>query len=316
MTESDQQFPREGRLHLAITDSGMGGLSVCAAIERNIRLSGFKRRVRITYFNVWPEQGKGYNDLPDMPSRARVFDRALERIYQFRPDRILIACNTLSILYDWTAFSRAAAVPVLGIIDAGVDLFHEALSAGPPAGIVLFGTRTTIESGVHRERLLQRGIQDTRIAAVPCHGLAAAIETDPDGPAVADLIAQCAAVAGAAGRAGNRLYAGLCCTHYTYVSGLMRSALERQSGKTVVILDPNERMADCVAAQPGGPRPAAGAGATADPADAGSGAVAVEVISKVELAKNPRQAVAKRLAAVSGVTARALLSYTWQPDLF
>ena len=76
---------------------------------------------------------------------------------QLRPDRILIACNTLSVLYPMTAFSRTTAVPVLGIIDAGVDLFLEALEADPSSSIVLFGTRITIESGVHRDTTAAEG---------------------------------------------------------------------------------------------------------------------------------------------------------------
>jgi glutamate racemase len=291
--------------HLVITDSGIGGLSICAEIEMNLRQSGCCAGIRITYFNAWPEQGVGYNNLPDVPARAAVFHRALVRMRQMQPDRILIACNTLSILYDMTEFSRTSAIPVLGIIDAGVDVYFEALRADPLASILIFGTRTTIESGVHRDRLIRLGIPADRIIPFPCHGLAAAIEKDPDGAAVVDLIEECASEACRGNLPGSRLYAGLSCTHYAFVKDLIRTILERRSGKTVVILDPNERMVKSIT-----PR------IDRDLLERSSGAASVRVISKVKLDDHQRRAVARRLVSISDTTAHALLYYTHDPGLF
>ena len=296
---------RNRNLHLVVTDSGLGGLSICAELERNLRHANFYQNVRITYFNAWPDPQSGYNDLPDMQSRAGVFNGALIRMARLEPDRIVIACNTLSILYGMTEFSRTTLIPILGIIDAGVDLFCEALNADPLGAIVLLGTRTTIQSRVHRDRLVQKGIQDSRITATSCHGLAAAIEKDPESRAVTDLIEECVSEACEAGPRSERLYVGLCCTHYTYVKELIRAAFERQSGKSIHILDPNHRVAGCVA--PGE------AEALVAPART---RMRVEVISKVALDDNQRRALAKQVEPVSAVTARALLSYTHQPDLF
>ena len=305
MTICEPRHSKDSRQHWLITDSGLGGLAVCAEIERNFRRSGSGHNLRITYFNAWPEQGRGYNDLPDPPSRARVFNRALVCMDRFKPDRILIACNTLSVLYPMTEYSRTTAVPVLGIIDAGVDLFLEALEADPSSSIILFGTRITIESGAHRDRLLQKGIKGERIAAVSCHGLAAAIEKDPAGAMVAGLIEQCAAEACRADLSGGPLYVGLCCTHYSYVKEQFRSVLEQQSGKRAQILDPNDRMVRRLVPEKG-----------QEMDETAHSSTVVEVISRVELHENQRRAVAKLVASVSEVTAQALLSYTWRPGLF
>ncbi len=305
MNQTADGLPQDKSLHLLITDSGLGGLSICAGIESNFRSAGASARLRLTYINAWPDSTGGYNSIPDMQSRAEVFDRALARMNEFRPDRIVIACNTLSVLYPLTAHARSAVIPVLGIIDAGVDLFLEALRADPAGSIVIFGTRTTIESRVHRDRLQQAGIAGERIVTHPCHGLAAAIEIDPDGQAVAGMIQSCVAEACAANPAGPLLFAGLACTHYTYVADQICTVLERQSGKRVVILDPNRRLADIVIPSGGGGNIPAGAPQTS-----------VAVISGVALEETRRRAVATRLEPISGVTARALLSYTHAPDLF
>ena len=95
-------------LSLVIADSGMGGLSICADIVNGLQARRSYRTVSLTYFNAWPEQDRGYNLLPDMAERIRVFDRALGAMLRFQPDRILIACNTLSALYAHTPFSKHA----------------------------------------------------------------------------------------------------------------------------------------------------------------------------------------------------------------
>lgn len=292
-------------MHLVITDSGLGGLGICAAIERALRLSGSAGDVRLTYFNAWPEEGRGYNSLPDETMRLGVFDRALARISQLRPDRIVIACNTLSVLFGLTRFARTSALPVVGIIDAGVNLFHEALNADRSGSIALFGTRITMESSVHRDRLVQRGIAPDRIVSVPCHGLAAAIEKDAGSAEVELLIDQCASQAAASIPRAGPLLAGLCCTHYGYVADRFRAELERLSGRAVQILNPNGALVRLIARES-----AAGSAATAP------GAITVEVISRVALGERTQAGIGRLVESMSPATARALRSYTHVPDLF
>ncbi len=285
-------------MHLVITDSGLGGLAVCAAAERALGC-------RLTYVNAWPEQTSGYNDLPDIRSRAQVFDRALAAMAALRPDRIVIACNTLSIVYEHTAFSRSPAVPVLGIVEAGVDLFFATLTAQPSASAVLVGTRTTIESGAHRNGLIDRGIAPGRIAAVACHGLAKAIETDFGGESVAGFIERCTRSAAESAPPGEPLYLGVCCTHYTYVRDELAAALERHSGRRVRVLDPGDRLVEEIVR-----------GGGAELAPPGDARPRVTVISKVEMDDRKRRTMAARVEAVSPATAAALLAYTRVPDLF
>jgi glutamate racemase len=286
-------------VRLIITDSGLGGLSICAGIAR--ARAGIGAATHITYVNAWPEQGRGYNDIPEMAGRAAVFERALHAMLRLSPDEILIACNTLSIVYEFTELQKAAPVPIHGIIDAGVNQFFEALSADPGASMVLLGTRTTILSGVHQHRLAQRGISPDRIGAVACHGLAAAIERGPRSVATATLIDDCTTRASALVPPGSSVYVGLCCTHYTLVSDDICRALEAKIHRPVVPLDPNVRMlSEAVLSMN---------------ADTARGDVTVEVISKVTL-DSSRDSVAELLESVSPDTAAALRGYTHVPDLF
>jgi glutamate racemase len=303
---------------IVITDSGLGGLSICAALEKNLREAGLPRAVRLTYVNAWPFEDRGYNDLPDAAARADVFDRALLRMSAMRPDRIVIACNTLSVLYPETAFSRNPPMPVQGIVDAGVGLFAERLNDDPAASIVLTGTKTTIESGVHRDQLVGRGIDPARIAAASCHGLAAAIEKDVDGAGVAELIDACATRAAAAAPPGAVLFAGLCCTHYGYVAVRIVDALARKTGRRVRALDPNLSLVGSLMASDilldRAPDLESGAGEARRGGSVSD--VTVELISKVHLDETARRGIARLIEPVSAVTANALLSYSRVPDLF
>jgi glutamate racemase len=306
--------------HIVLTDSGLGGLSICAALERGLR--DRRANIRLTYVNAWPFEDRGYNGLPDEDTRAKVFDEALARMAGMNPDRILIACNTLSILYRRTAFSRRPAVPVHGIVDAGVELFKERLLEDAASAIVLVGTKTTIESGVHRARLEQRGIDPRRIAAVGCHGLAGAIERDVDGPQTAGLVSECTARAAAAAPPGSPLYLGLCCTHYGYIAARLVDALARRTDVHVHALDPNARLtegllADAAFATPPHSAVAGTAGAeTATRAADSEPTVSVELVSKVTLTETARAGIARLIEPVSPATAAALLSYALVPDLF
>ncbi len=295
---------RDGRV--VLTDSGLGGLSICAGLERRLRTAGGGRRFGLVYVNAWPDEGRGYNDLPDDDARAAVFDRALGAMARYRPDLVVVACNTLSVVYEKTAFARSPVAPVTGIVDAGVELFAEALAGDAAATLLLFGTKTTVASGEHVRRLAARGIDPRRVRAVACHGLAAAIDRDPDADALPGLVEACVARALEAGPAGPAPLAGLACTHYGYVAADFGRAFGRLTGAPVRVVDPNERLVEGLTA------------GLDDDAFAGAApsAVTVEVVSKVALAESQRRAVARRLGPVSPATARALLDYTHIPTLF
>jgi len=294
-----------GPTAVAITDSGLGGLLICAELERRLRETAGGGPFRLVYVDAWPDARFGYNDLPDDAARAAVFDRDLGAIAALGPDLVLIACNMLSIVYEATAFARAPAVPVTGILDEGAGLFAEALALDPAGVLALFGTRTTIGSGEHVRRMARLGADPRRVVAEACHGLAAAIDKDPDAPAVPGLVEDCVLRAVPGLPAGAPVYAGLACTHYAYVAEAFRTAIGRHIGAKVEVLDPGRRFVDGL--MRGFPNRRQGARERD---------VAVEVVSKVELPESQRRAVSRRLEPVSAATAHALLGYRHVPGLF
>lgn len=294
---------------LLITDSGLGGLSVCAEVVRNLKRQRSCRSARITYFNAWPEQERGYNRFDGLEERARVFDGALRGMARFDPDLILIACNTLSALYGRTRFSREATVPVIDIIGFGVEMIAQGLAAQPDSLALILGTPTTVEAGVHRSRLLERGIEAGRIVQQPCDRLAGEIEKGPGSAAVREMIGRYARQAALkAGDAGRPVLAALCCTHYGYAEGIFREKLEEAFTGPVTLLNPNGAMAASLF-DGGGP-------AACEEPGAPGAQVTVAAVSRIVLSREKIDAIATILEAASPETAAALRHYRYDPELF
>jgi glutamate racemase len=291
-------------LSIVIADSGMGGLSICADIVSGLQTRRSDRAVSLTYFNAWPEQDRGYNLLPGMAERIRVFDRALGAMLRFHPDRILIACNTLSVIYPHTPFSKKAPVPVVGIIDFGVDLIQVYLSARADSRVIIFSTPATIEADTHRARLVERGTPAERIVCQPCDRLAGEIEKAPEGATVRAMVESC--IRQAAERVSDRrlpVAAALCCTHYGYSQRVFKAALRSVFEGPITILNPNKAMSDAM---------------LADFAPQGHQDVRIdlEVVSRIVWSDEKIEAIARLLETASPLTAGALRQYRHDPDLF
>ena len=291
-------------LSLVITDSGMGGLSIFADVVSGLQARRAYRSVSVIYFNAWPEQDRGYNLLPGMAERVRVFDRALDAMLRFEPDRILIACNTLSALYPDTTFSRKAPVPVTDIIGYGVEQMHAYLTQQADGRVILLGTPTTIEAGTHRSRLIERGIDAGRIVCQPCDRLAGEIEKAPQGATVREMIEEY--VGQAVARIPDRrlpVAAALCCTHYGYSRSVFEAALRARFEGPVAILDPNRAMSEALLAglPPRGEKDVR---------------IDLRVVSRIVWSEEKIGAIARLLEATSPLTADALKRYRHDPELF
>ncbi len=290
-------------LSIVIADSGMGGLSIFADIVNGLQARRIGRAVSLTYFNAWPEQDRGYNLLPDRAERIRVFDRALGAMMRFQPDRILIACNTLSALYPQTEFSRRAPAPVTEIIDFGVDLIQSFLIARADSLVIILGTPTTIEADTHRRRLVDRGIASGRIICQPCDRLAGEIEKDPEGATVQDMIERC--ILQAADRISEKrqpIAAALCCTHYGYSQSIFDAALRARFEGPITILNPNRAMSEALLAD--------------FPREQGEVRIDLEIVSRIVWSGEKIGAIAGILERTSPPTARALRQYRHDPELF
>ena len=291
-------------LSLLVTDSGLGGLSICADMVRNLADWRMFSDLSVVYFNAWPLQDKGYNFLGGDEARIRVFGNAVSTMNQYNPDLIFIACNTLSVVFQQGGLAAKARAPVVDIINFGVDMIADKLSRHPQSMALILGTQTTVSSAAHKKHLLDRGIAGHRIAQQNCHGLAGAIERDPNSPQVKVLVEKFMAEAAATFKPGtDHITAALCCTHFGYSQELIRESLARHTGAKVDIINPNKGMSDYVKVEPARDRYP-------------SVKLDVKVVSRVQLSPRKIDSISTLVEPVSPQTAHALRNYRQIPDLF
>lgn len=232
-------------MHILITDSGVGGLSVVAYAERFIRTHGFHEPVRLTFANAAPANDYGYNSMPTREEKLATFDRFLRNVAErFAPDSIYIACNTLSVLLPDTPYFANASVPVNGIVETATNLLLQALEADPKSVAMMFGTQTTIDAGTYPRLLIERGIEPSRIVSQACPGLADTISEDREGTKTrAEIRGWVAAAIDKMQHAGAPVVACLACTHYGYRKDVFAAAFE-EAGVAATVVNPNESAVD------------------------------------------------------------------------
>ena len=289
---------------ILITDSGLGGLSICADVVSRLQRQPLFQDAAITYFNAWPEQNRGYNKFDTITERIRIFNRALVGMETYHPDLIMIACNTLSALYDRTEFSRHSGIPVLGIIDFGAGLIHEKLILTPGSKTLILGTLTMIAENRHKEILIEKGIDAGRIITQACDGLATAIEGNPEGEAVIELTDQY--IREAASKISlyrGTLFVALCCTHFGYIASVIAQKVKQYVTKDVVILNPNRVMSEFLF-------------------ELGNDVVYsktnidIKVVSKIVIDDIKIDSISRLIKDISPETAEALTNYKHKPNLF
>ena len=290
---------------IVVTDSGLGGLSVVADLAKRLPSSGIVRSARIVFVNALLDDAIGYNDLKNQADKVRVFDAALAAMEsRYRPDLILVACNTLSVFYDETEHARRGTTETVSIVPMGADLIDRTLRASPGATAMIFATKGTIDSGAHRRLLLAKGVPEERIVGQACPKLTGAIERGAHGEETATRIR--GFVEEALGRLPEKkgpLVVSLNCTHFGYARPLWEETFASLGVPGVTVLDPNPLMTDLVLREGGTKRYP-------------ETKVTVEVVSKTPITPDVKAALGALLRTTSPETADALEACRQDPDLF
>ncbi|VAX21184.1 hypothetical protein MNBD_IGNAVI01-2420 [hydrothermal vent metagenome] len=293
-----------GTVRIVVTDSGLGGLSVLAELERQLNEIHIFQNAELIFFNAVYSKDLGYNEMKSSEEKASIFNKALYVMEEnYNPDIILIACNTLSVVYPMTQFSEQSETEVKGIVEAGVELFLERLRGEKNSSIILFGTPTTIDSGLHKSLLVENGIDEHRIINQSCPMLESEIQDDPKSEKVYDLIQRFVSEADKRGVNKNeKIYAGFCCTHYGYSSDIFMRVMRSEFGGNVKILNPNNRMVESLMKE--------------NIETYKDSTISVEVVSQVEIYEHEKQALSKILKSNAPLTVAAIENYKHKPGLF
>jgi glutamate racemase len=289
-------------MHILITDSGVGGLSVVAYAERHVRMHGVAEPVRLTFANAAPENDYGYNSMPTREEKLATFDRFLRNVTErYAPDSIYVACNTLSVLLSDTPYFAEARLPVKGIVETGAELLMRELHTDPSSVAIVFGTQTTIDAGTYRRLLQARGVDASRIVSQACPGLADTISEDREGVRTKGEIERWVRAAIEKMQERTRpVVACLACTHYGYRKDLFAEALA-DAGVRAVVINPNESAVDDLF----------------DARSAGQHREAeVEFVTRYAIPQATIEALSWFLDEISPKTVAAMKRFVHVPDLF
>lgn len=277
-------YHRGSQVKIAVCDSGLGGLDIAA------RLWQKGGEGELLYFNVWPEPDRGFGKMPP-EERSAVWERAFDGMMAYKPDLLIIGCNTLSVVHRRSRRLGDKRVPVVDIVDAAVSVCGNFLHRNPGKKLLITGTAETVNSNCYKNMLVEAGIAPERIAGLPLPGLATIIENEPGTAAAAERMKQ--------GKAEiphitdfSDYALGLCCTHFGYIAPLWYEIFAPDS-----LLNPNEEILKDVSF-PQGP-----------------GEIKVEFYSKIPLSKE-KIANLKPLFASAPPVAEALENYRYTPELY
>ncbi len=294
-------------MHLLITDSGVGGLSVCAYAEEFLRTHDIGEPVTLTYVNASPENDFGYNSMASRQEKLENFDRFLHIVAQkYSPDLIYVACNTLSVLMADTGFVKNMTLPIRGIVESGVDRLVHDLREHPDSIVAIFGTPTTIEEQTYSDLLKMNGIGESRIIAQACPSLADTISEDLRGLDAQAKITQYVGEAVSRTRLpSTRHLTYLACTHYGYRKEFFAAAFAEHGIRTQIV-NPNEIVVEDLFASSG-------------PSEINSGReglVDVEFVTRYRIPETALETISFFLGRIAPRTIKAFTNYTYLPELF
>ena len=205
---------------IGIFDSGVGGLTVAAALRRQFpqeRLIYLADAARLPY------------GTKSAPTVTRYALQAAHFLRSHRIKMLVIACNTASAHAVVAVRKDMAPLPVLGVVEAGAAAAAHATRTG---GIVVAATEGTCQSGAF-PRLIAQHLPQAQVTQVACPLFVALAEEGLGDSPIADSMARDYLGAHFTEHGPNDTLL-LGCTHFP----LLTASLRR-------IIGPGPRMVDC-----------------------------------------------------------------------
>jgi len=231
-------------MNIVVTDSGFGGLGIAARLYESLKSHNSTETIDIIFVNGLPDEKYGYNSFLDEKLKINVFNNLLVNINQkIKPDLIVIACNTLSVLFNQTEIYSDIKSKVIDIIEFGTEKIIQNHRSVSRALLAILGTKTTIDSEVHQNYYKNYPDIFRDIITIPCTELVSAIEDDFEGVKVKSIIKSCVnkIVMKFIDSIYSKLFLILACTHFPYVEHIFKHYLEK-SNVPYEVINPNYFM--------------------------------------------------------------------------
>lgn len=289
-------------MRIGITDSGVGGLSVCAELEARLRQSPVQQDIEVIYLNAAIEDDYSYNSMPDRQTKLQAFERFLDSIHEkYQPDLLFIACNTLSVLYGDSFFDHHRHRSIEGIVKSGSREMLTAFAHENDISFIVFATPTTIEEGVYGKALREHGVPASQIIEQACPGLPDAISNDGSGKLALKLLGKFVPAAlEQFDSIPQNLVAFLGCTHYGYQANQFEKILQALVPR-VRVLNPNRGSVDTIL--------------SSFETEPGNGKLEIEFIARYVIPRVVIQSLSVYIGEQAPTTLSALKNFTHLPEL-
>ena len=231
---------------IAVVDSGLGGLTIHANLYNHLLAQEIKN-IELIYFNVHPQNGISHRQLSKEESIC-IIGELLICIIKFRLDKVLIACNTLSILYPYMPISKYMPIPILGIIDAGVNMildYNNKHKDKKPVFIIL-GTPFTINSNIHKQKLMNLGISPNTVVNQACKNLPIKIQRGQKDEVLKMVGTYLQEAKQKIIDRPKEIILVLCCTHFELIQTIIKQIAQTVFDANVKILNPNYAMVQTI----------------------------------------------------------------------
>jgi glutamate racemase len=264
--------------------------------------------MKMVYLNAVPRDHYGYNDMTSAEERVRVFNSMLEKAEdRFQPEKIFVACGSLSALLDEVPYVDKHRQKVQGIGWIGRQLLMESIQEKPDAPVFVFATPVTISEGLYSATGLS-GFQRPEVyIEQPCPGLANQISSKLEERAIFAEIMECCQKALESAESDLKFNSHqnpivfLGCTHYSFRAALFVEAFAELGFPRVTLLDPVPASALSMAQDPF--------------CSEGTDGIRIEFISPYRLPDVEQKTIATLLDQISPITAEAFRSGRVMPEL-
>jgi len=219
-------------LPIGVFDSGMGGLTVLAALRQQLPQEDFiylGDTARLPYGTKSPD------------TVSRYAGQAAGTLVRRGIKALVVACNTASATALDSLSEAFAPLPVFGVVDPGAQA---ACKVADGSGVAVLATESTIAGGAYQRALLARQ-SSLRIVGRPCPLWVTLAEQGEQASALSDaiLLDGVSGLVKSSGAPALPSTVLLGCTHFP----VFRDALQRLLGDGVQIIDSAQTTAASVA---------------------------------------------------------------------
>ena len=278
-------------------------------LELESKMIGEARsEMKMVYLNAVPHDHYGYNDMASAEERVQVFNGLLEKAEdRLQPEKIFVACGSLSALLDEVPYVEKHRQKVQGIGWIGRQLLTEAIQEKPDVPVFVFATPVTVSEGLYSATFLS-GIQRPEVyIEQPCPGLANQISSKLEERTIFAEIMECCQKALESAESNFRFnphqhpIVFLGCTHYSFRADLFVEAFSDLGFPKITLLDPVPASAMSLAQD--------------QFFFEGIGRIRIEFISPYRLPDVEQKTIATLLDQISPITAEAFRNGRVMPEL-